>query len=221
MGVVAIGLGHNPLVAVVASVVSAGVGAYFLSVITGNLGRRLQDKIWLEWGGVPTAQLLRVLSEESNPTQRGIWRNAIEDVTGVSLMSATQERNNAVRADQTITAAIGQVRHLGQDARYPLIGAENAQYGFERNMFGARWLGRGLAVLGVVGVAADLFLVAKDPSSTLVIGLCVEVVLLLVWCILPSKNRMREAAFRYGEQLLQAVVRESKAAKPAEGGPHS
>jgi hypothetical protein len=107
--VFALGLDKNVLVTFVLGILTAGSGAYFLSVVAGNLGRGSQDKLWQSWGGTPTAQLLRFHSKESNLSQRQIWRTAIEEVTGVELLSEAAEIVETTRADEVINAAIGQV----------------------------------------------------------------------------------------------------------------
>lgn len=214
--VLSLGLEKNPLVSGIIGVLTAGGGAYLLSVVVANLGRRLQAGLWESWGGSPTAQLLRHESDASNLDQRLIWRSAIQNVTGVALLNETDEPSDSTRADEVITAAVGQVRHLAHDHRYPLIAKENAQYGLERNLYGSRWLGRGLSIICLAGVLIALVWF-HVTSTTLVIGIVVEVVLSVLWFIIPSGAHMKDAAFRYGEQLLQAVTRES-ATRTSEGG---
>jgi hypothetical protein len=207
--VFALGLDKNVLVTFILGIFTAGSGAYFLSVVAGNLGRSLQDKLWRSWGGAPTAHLLRVHSNESNLSQRRIWRTAVENVTGVEFLSEAEEVADLTRADEVITAAIGQVRHLTHDSRYPLVAKENAQYGFERNLYGARWLGRVLATLCLAALLI-VRIVFHINAVTLFIGLVVEVGVSVLWFTIPSRSRIKKAAFRYGEQLLQAVALESR-----------
>lgn len=211
-----LGLAKNPVVTAALGVITAGAGTYLLSVVIANLGRRLQGGLWQSWGGAPTTQLLRVHSSASNLAQRTIWRDAIRNVTGLDLYPGAREREEPPRADDVITAAVGQIRHLGQDDRYPLIAKENAQYGLERNLFGSRWLGRLLSLACLLGVLVSLVMTFQ-VTTTLVIGVVLEVVLSVLWFIIPSSSRMKDAAFRYSEQLLQAVTRES-ATRTSEGG---
>jgi hypothetical protein len=214
--VLSLGLEKNPLVSGVIGVVTAGGGAYLLSVVVANLGRRLQNGLWESWGGTPTAQLLRAHSDVSNVDQRLIWRSAIQNITGVVLLTEANELSDPIRADEVIAAAVGQVRNLTHDDRYPLIAKENAQYGLERNLYGSRCLGRGLTLTCLAGILIAL-VCFHTSSPTLVIGIVVEVVLSVLWFIIPSGARMKDAAFRYGEQLLQAVTHAS-AIRTSEGG---
>ncbi|MBY8868409.1 hypothetical protein [Streptomyces sennicomposti] len=81
--VVTLGLKAYPAVPVALGVLSATFGGYLLSVMVGNAGRRSQVGMYERWGGRPSTQLLRTWNESSNPTQRDIWRQAIEDVADV------------------------------------------------------------------------------------------------------------------------------------------
>lgn len=204
-----IGVQENALVAVILGALSVGVGSYLLSVVIGHLGRRTQDGLWSRWGGSPTAQLLRTQGSPASSAQREIWRDAIQRLSGVKFMSRRLEKAQPEKADQLILAAVGQVRRLGQDSRYPLVAQENAQYGVERNMFGSRWLGRSLSLL-CLAITAGIALYSQSLSTSLAIGIGAQATLSVLWFIIPSESRTKAAGFRYGEQLLQAVVHESK-----------
>ncbi|MBY8868410.1 hypothetical protein, partial [Streptomyces sennicomposti] len=66
------------------------------------------------------------------------------------MLSKQREAANPAAADHAIEAATDQVRHLGQDPRFPMVASENAAYGFERNMWGFRWVGRDVALACLV-----------------------------------------------------------------------
>lgn len=214
--VVALGLKANPVVSIGLGILSATGGGYLLSVVVGNAGRRAQPGLYRQWNGRPTTQLLRTRDAADNPTQRDIWRKAIEAVTGVGLLSKRREAANPAEADHAIEAATDQVRYLGQDPRFPLVASENAAYGFERNIWGFRWAGRGVALICLTAISLILLL-GKHTSFHISVGaatasVAINTLFLLVWCILPSKRRAREAGFRYAQQLLNAVVQVNRAA---------
>lgn len=206
-----LGLLRDPVLAAALGVVSVGVGGYFLTVQVANAGRSRQDDLYREWGGAPTTQLLRAGEGAASATQRKIWRRAVQSVTGVKLLSAEAERDDPARSDEVILAAAGQLRYLGQDDRYPQIARENAQYGLERNLWGFRWFGRAIAVLCLLALLVVLALDHFKPNTALLVGLVIDVVMSVVWFTVPSAHRAKAAGFRYGDQLLNAVVRESKA----------
>jgi len=210
--IVVLGLKQDPAVAVSTGLIAAAGGSYVLSLVVGNFGRSAERVLYETWGGRPTEQLLRTRSSEGSAAQRDIWRQAIQTFTGVTLLDANQELADPVGADNRITAAINQVRYLGQESEFPILAAENAQYGLERNLYGFRWVGRFIAfcfsvVLGAGLVASSHLFVAP---RALISGLIINVLLLAGWIFLPSASRTKAAGFRYANQLLQAVVRRNR-----------
>lgn len=205
-----LGIKQFPAVAVVAGVLSAAGGMYLLAVLVGNFGRRAQVRLWAEWGGRPTTQLLRTRELADNPVQRDIWRKALSRVTGIRLLSQARETSDPATADHTIEAAVSQVLHLGQDKQFPILVAENAQYGLERNLYGFRWLGRAIALVCIAGLSVALLLTVPVSPGAVISGIIINSLLLLGWLFVPSEARTKEAGFRYANQLMQAVVRSEK-----------
>ncbi len=217
--VVALGLKANPVISIGLGVLSATGGSYLLSMIVGNAGRRVQPGLYQRWGGRPTTQLLRTRGAASNPTQRDIWRKAIEGVTGLQLLTKRREAANPTEADHVIEAATDQVRYLGHDSQFPVLANENAAYGLERNLWGFRWAGRGIALLCLAAVSLTLVLGRHTSFHVSVgaaaAGIATNALVLIAWCVLPSRTRAREAAFRYGHQLLNAVIQVNRTASAA------
>jgi hypothetical protein len=212
--IVALGLKRFPAIAMAVGVLSAAGGSYALSVLVANFGRKAQMALWDTWQGPPTTRFLRTRETAIDPVQRGIWRDAIEKITGVALLTARREVHDPVAADNAISAAIGQVRWLGQEARYPLVGKENIQYGFERNLYGFRWVARLVSAGCVAGLLAVLLLTESGSRAlaapAIISGIVIDVILLAFWIFIPSAKRTKGASERYASQLFQAVVRQSR-----------
>lgn len=215
--VVTLGLKKFPSVAIAAGVLTAAGGSYALSILVANFGRKVQAQLWQAWQGPPTTRFLRMRDAAANPIQRDTWRNAIEQATRIKLLTAGQEGNDPIGADNTIEAAVNQIRSLGQDTRFPLVAAENTQYGFERNLYGFRWAGRLVSLACVVTLVLVLTLSKSSSDSfsfaALVSGTIIDSVFLVVWSFIPSASRTKGAAERYAQQLFQAVVKISKEAQ--------
>jgi hypothetical protein len=214
--VVTLGWKKYPAVALATGIIGGAGAAYLLAILVRHMGRRVEPRLWASWGGPPTTALLRTRTATDNEVRRDSWRAAVEAITGVSLLSATQERDDPAKADETIEAAVSQVLHLGQDANYPIVRAENIQYGFERNFYGLRWVGRAVATACVAVLAASIAFgpvkLGGEAVSTgaVVAGVVIDALFCVAWFTLPSENRAKLAAERYAKQLLQAVVAESK-----------
>ncbi|CAL9623806.1 hypothetical protein [Streptomyces sp. enrichment culture] len=207
-----LGLSKAPVVVSVLTALSLAGGPIVLVELVRQQGRKAQESLWASWGGSPTVQKLRLRQEGQNSLQRETWRKAVASVTGIELSSARSERANPGKADEAIEVAIGQIRSLTRDeAKFPLVRAENRSYGFHRNLYGIRWTGRSAALLVVLGVLAYMLWLANvghQPALTLAnsLALLATVVCLAIWWVLPSPVRMKNAAERYAYELLQAAV---------------
>ncbi|MEV8562971.1 hypothetical protein AB0478_42490 [Streptomyces sp. NPDC051917] len=150
-----LGLSKAPVVVSVVTALSLAGGPVALAEVVRHQGRKAQETLWASWGGSPTIQKLRLREEGQNTLQREIWRKAVSSVTGVALPSLRSENRNPVIADEAIEVAVGQLRNLTRDAeKFPLIRAENRSYGFQRNIYGIRWVARAIAFGVGLGVLA-------------------------------------------------------------------
>lgn len=207
-----LGLSKAPVVVSVLMALSLVSGPIVLAELVRHQGQKVQKTLWASWGGSPTIQELRLRQEGQNSLQRETWRKAVSSVTGIELASARSERANPTKADEAIEVAVGQIRNLTRDeAKFPLVRAENRGYGFHRNLYGIRWTGRITALLVVLGVLAYMLWLANvehQPAITLVnvLALVATVVCLVIWCFLPSQARMKNAGEKYAYELLQAAV---------------
>lgn len=219
LAIAALGLKKIPVVAIVGAVLVAAGGSYLLAVLVGNLGRRAQGTLEAAWSGLPTTLLLRMRTVANNPAQRDIWRKAIQDFTDVTLLDEAAEKSDPRGADNLIKAAVGQAVHIGHgDGGHPLVAAENAQFGLERNIYGLRWVGRGVAFGCAAALYAIAFLLAGDISRVAVLsGAVLNTLLFLGWIVVPSQKRVKAAGFRYATQLFNAVAREVKASSQSTG----
>jgi hypothetical protein len=210
--VTALGLRQAPVVSVVVSLLSLAGGPVLLADTVRGLGLKVQDDLWTSWGGAPTTIALRLREATSNEVQRDIWRTAVQKVTGIQLASGRSESANPERADQTIDVAVSQVRELTRaDRRFYILQAENKGYGFRRNFYAVRTIGRLVALLGllvILGFALWPTISGKQPDiqAAYVLGLIVDALIALGWFLLPSSGRVRQVGDKYAYQLLQAAV---------------
>ena len=210
--VTALGFRQAPVVSGVVSLLSLAGGPVLLADTVRSLGLKAQGKLWTSWGGAPTTIALRLRQATPNEVQRDIWRTAIQKVTGIRLATARSESSNPERADQTIEAAVARIRELTRDdSRFYLVQAENRGYGFRRNFYATRIVGRVVAFLGllvILGFALWSTLHGRQPDlqTAYVLGFAIDALIVLGWFLLPSSDRVRQIADKYAYQLLQAAV---------------
>lgn len=94
---------------------------------------------------------------------------------------------------------------------FPLVWKENLAYGFQRNLYGMRYVGRGTSLLAALIVAGVLgWRLATGAQvfgiEPMVAGFVIEVALFLVWLLLPKERYVLEAGKRYADELLHAAV---------------
>lgn len=210
--VTALGFRSVPVVSIATSLASVAGGPVLLAGTIRGLGLKVQPELWTAWGGSPTMMALRLRANSANEVQRDVWRRAIEQVTGIQLASRRSESANPQGADQKIDVAIGRLRELTRDEqRFALIQAENRGYGFWRNFYAIRHLGRLAALAGTL-VIAGLTLWRLESGVHPVIqvasalGLVINALVIVLWLALPSVDRVRVAGDKYAYQLLQGAV---------------
>ena len=208
-----LGVDQRSLISTTSALLMVTGGPLVLMPLVSSAGRRLEPRLHKKWGGTPSNQLLRICSHEESLQQREVWRSSIEKVTGLQLATEDVEARNLTEADLVIKSAFGQVRYIGQDeSRYPVVSAENAQYGFERNLFAIRHLGRAISTACLI-IFGSLWLAGVIPVATAILGALGNLLLLMAWVIVPSERRTREAGFRYATQLLNTVARMAREGK--------
>lgn len=186
-------------------------GPVVIADIVRQHGRKVEKALWASWGGPPTTALLRLRDPAENGVQRDLWRKAVAEASGVELLSLRAERANPSRADQTIEAAIGRIRALAQSReRFGLLFNENRGYGFARNLYGVRWIGRVISFGGAVAVGGYMVWLSlgrhqDGVTASNLFGLATCLMFLIYWCVWPSSGRVREAANRYAKQLLESA----------------
>ena len=91
---------------------------------------------------------------------------------------------------------------------FPLVFAENCNYGFRRNLWGMKPVGIVVLLISLV-VAMGLLVVETSALrgtqlTAVVLGIDVDVVLLAGWFLVFTPNWVRVPAEAYAERLLEA-----------------
>ena len=120
-------------------------------------GYKKQDSLWASWDGPPTTRLLRHRHISEDITLAPESRQQLEGWLRYALPTKEEEESSPVSADTKYKSAIGSLLEATRDtSKFPLVFAENANYGFRRNLWGLRPIGdthRGRAGFGLLDVA--------------------------------------------------------------------
>jgi hypothetical protein len=206
--ITALGFRGAPVISVVISLLSVISGPILIASVVRRMGLTSQEELWDRWGGPPTTRFLRTRDAAPNAVQRDAWREAVSAATKIPLLSARAEKANPVKADDTIATAVANLRTMTKTDAFPMIAAENRNYGFERNLYGSRKAGRIIAILVMIVLAAAIGWRAADGMHPIVpvpyvLGLVLDALFVAGWFVLPS-------AEQYAHQLLQGAITLSK-----------
>lgn len=215
--VLALGLKRYAVVSIGVSLLTAAGGPAVLAKMVREFGLAAQKNLWLEWGGPATTVALQLRAKTDNAVERDTWRQALQTVTGHRLLALRAEEKDPTKADQTIATAVGEARERTRSDQ--MVAAENRNYGYARNLYGFRWVGRTLATLGIIAIVILMILGDTGgkhaiPTSGAVSGIVANGLLLLYWLSAPTKTGVRTVADRYAHQLLNSIVLLSKSTAP-------
>jgi hypothetical protein len=193
----------KPMAALVPVLLSAA-SLLLLANVVRRLGRRIEGRLASDWDGMPTTKMLR-FREPQNSAMFERRRRAIEEIYGSSLPSRRQESANPQKADEAYVAATRRLIVLlrSRPEQSKLLDHENANYGFARNILGAKPLG--LLVLGAAA-ACDCAIYFRMGFSTSLAAVAVLHLLLAgFWLFFVRPAWVRQAGEIYAERLFECL----------------
>lgn len=190
-----------------------GFAAYFgLTALVAQLGRdegkRLEPWLFEQWGGKPTTQLLRHGGTHLDVHTKARYHVALSNLLlGPSMPSASAEANDESAADVIYDSCAVYLRDRTRDKSvFPLVHAENVNYGFRRNLWGMRKAGVAISACSLIAtlliavVRSNAGMPPALPAAASFINAC-----MLVWWLLRIKpSWVQVPAFAYAERLLAA-----------------
>jgi hypothetical protein len=186
------------------------VALIVLSQLTRDAGRRLQPRLWRDWGGAPTVQKLRHRDAE-RPARVVRLHQLVEQATGERLPTATEEAADPDAADARYDDAVAVLRELTRKREnFPLVFEENVNYGFRRNTLGVK--PSAIAIAALVLVIACIALLTDNGSTLSRVkawgpGIGTSLVALVFWLTIVTPDWVRLPADTYAERLFEAVQR--------------
>jgi hypothetical protein len=207
----------SALTGVVTLAVSCG-GLFLMTNICREMGKRLEGKLYREWGGKPTTQLLRHRDGIIDSVTKLRYHTFLAEKINAEFPNAALEKNDPDKADEAYQSGarwlLDHTRPNG-GKKFDLLFRDNVAYGFRRNALGARPLGVTIAcgclvwvlvkehVLFNVGGKIVDWQVLGQLSPAAIASLAVSGVMLLVWLFFFTKTSLRTCAFSFAETLLR------------------
>ena len=185
-----------------------GVAAVLVAAARDR-GVVLQERLWADWRGPPTATLM--LSTSPSPSPHLARHRAHARRLLPSLEQLTDERDHVdpVGSSETIERFVAHLRERTRDgAKFPIVSDANADYGFRRNVLGLRPVGLAVSAAAIAISAIALGGVAVgavDRDVRLLGAAVVASASAVVWWWRLSPRWVRVQADRYAKALLDAA----------------
>ena len=217
----------NPVVVGLGAVMSACGGPYFLSSFVRTWGQRAQDQLYLQWGGQPSTILLRYRDTRLPTPTKDRYRALAASKLGMRLASGEDESADPMQADQASAAAVDVLRPLTNDRKaFPFVFKELVAYGFNRNAYGTRWVGLGVAGATVIATLVHAGALRMTPSilagesldGAHIAVLLVAIGLSALWCFHFTAKTVEQAGYSYAKRLLEALEKLPRKAPPRSAG---
>ena len=198
--------------------VSCG-GLYLTTNLCRELGKRLEERLYREWGGKPTTQLLRHRDTGIEAVTKQRYHAFLGGKINVVFPTKNEEADNPAAADDVYQSGVRWLLNHTRpedNKKFDLIFKENVAYGFRRNALGVKPFGLLVAVGSLLWVLAvegvffspshkliDMTVLSRMPEPA-TSSLIVSVVMVVTWLLFFTKASARTAAFSYAETLLRA-----------------
>ncbi|MDA8187504.1 MAG: hypothetical protein M0T85_05125 [Dehalococcoidales bacterium] len=220
--IVMLGLLYGPKSTVLTGVVMLAAscgGVYLLTSVSRELGKRLETGLYKDWGGKPSTQLLRHRDARIEAVTKQRYHAFLSGEINTPFPSREQETANPQAADDIYESSVRWLLNQIRDTtKFGLLFNENIAYGFRRNALGLKPLGLASALISMAWVlltqneviysnAMPLFnvqtavVMLPEPA---IISLAVSMLMIVIWLLFFTRERVRSAAFAYAEMLLRA-----------------
>lgn len=172
-------------------------------------GSSKQSALWEAWGGPPTTALLR-WTGKTNTIQQQQRHAAVARATGHSLPSSEEEAANPAEADAIYEAAVDELRGKTRGELFGLVQAENANYGFRRNLYGCRPFGIAVALLATAAEIVLAILGLQDrvevSPALMFVAAATSLLWLAGWVLVVTPTFVKRDADRYALALVLAAT---------------
>jgi hypothetical protein len=179
----------------------------------------IEPDLIAKWGGWPTTVLLRHRDLVIDPNTKLRYHAALTALCdGLALPSKAVEEEAREDSDRIYSSAIKRLIERRRGPEFGILHAENASYGFRRNMLGMKPFGIAIAISAIIiAIVAWLYLahptrldfteLANGIASNWLLStfVALDVMYIGVWCLIVREPFVYQAAREYAEALLKTL----------------
>lgn len=179
----------------------------FISNIVRYFGRKIEEKLYNTWGGSPTIRWLRHRDNKIDSITKNRYHNfLLNNISGLRFPTSDEEKMNPASADDSYkSAVIWLLEYTRDQKKFPLVFAENINYGFRRNMLSIKPLAIFIVVLSQSILLFYVFLSSESLTrsmETLSIPFSVSMAAGFIWTCIVSPEWVKDASESYARILL-------------------
>lgn len=159
--------------------------------------------------GMPTTDMLIAMPSGADEELRA-RRQLTSELSGITLLSFSQARHDRAKERGVIERSVGVLREKMRGSSFKLLRRELKSYGYWRNMYGLRWLGLCLSLVGFIAVC--LFTVSSVPFNdtttwtTNLIAVAAIISFVCFWLFNVRKEKVKRAASNYAKQFFLSLT---------------
>ena len=184
----------------VASIMGLAILALMSEVIR-YFGVKEEKNLLKQWGGMPSTKVMRWADKQCSREYKQKMHALVKEKFGILLSSEHEEKSDSDVADKKITEAFLILRNRLRDSKKGSVLQDNINYGFSRNLFGARWIWFGFAFIGVISISLTK---GTNILQLILAVLYVMVIVLIEWGIM--KKHVEHCAMRYVESAWNQLL---------------
>jgi hypothetical protein len=203
----------HPVLTTLGSLLAACGGPYLLGSVVRAWGLAAEKRLYAKWDGKPSTIILRHRDKTLGLYTKRDYHESITRKLGIPMPSATAESADHELADEAYRSATEQIIKLTRDTKkFSLLFKELIAYGFNRNMFGARWVGSMVCIItiGIVLLHARVwqltplqFMVSLSVGEQLTIA--VSLIFLALWLFHFTESTVKGVAYAYALRLMESL----------------
>ena len=194
----------------IAALIIACGGAWLLSQLARDEGKKGEPKLFEKWDGMPSVAIFRHRDSRIDPITKERYHRKLGGlVKEVNVPTPADEAAAPEAAENVYRAWSTYVRVNTRDTKkYPLLFQENVCYGYRRNLGGMRPIGitvSALCFLGGLGWLGYQYYIGSKLSEAVIGADAVALVFLVLWIFRFTPDWVRIPADAYAERLAEAV----------------
>lgn len=186
--------------AIVGLLVGCGAVA-ILAHFSRECGKQIENKLWEKWGGAPATMALHNNDKLIEPPRKKRFHDFLESrIASWNAPTREDEINDPKKSYVIYESAVKWlIERTRNKERFPLVFAENVNYGFRRNVLGLKPWG---ILFSIVCLVVNSWLVYKSPLPFGIASTLLNTFMALWWIVVVSEDWVYKVASEYARKLL-------------------